>query len=316
MTLDPQVQEILDRLNAATPQLARPRSLDELRAAVDAAGDLLDGTPPAVPAADLQIARDDRTALPLRVYRPDARVPLPVLVWYHGGGFVLGSLRTADSICRRLAHDIPAVVVSVDYRLGPDHSVDETLADVDRAIDWAAANASLHGGDARRLAVGGDSAGGHLATAAALRARDRGGPRLAMQLLVYPVTDIPDCMAINLDPGNPFAFPWGISQWLRGRDPASAAVSPVHADLRGLPPAHLVLGSEDFLIDQDRSYASALRAAGVAVGVDEHEGMPHGFFSWDCGIAASLDARAAAVAALRRALTVTRATPSAPEMAS
>jgi acetyl esterase len=259
------------------------------------------GTGPAdiVVRAALACAADGH-GVSLRVYEP-APVASPArLLWVHGGGFVFGSLESADSICRRLATAVPCTVVSVDYRLGPEHTAAQSRADVDAAWQWMVEQAA--GADPAPLAVGGDSAGATLAALLAHRLRDRHQPPPHLQLLVYPVTALDESLTAvrGNEPGS-LGFPWGVEAWLAGESAASPAVSPLHGRLDGTGAVHLVCGAEDLLADQDARYVQALRAAGVEVTADFVDGMPHGFFPWDCGVAQSLLAVEDAVASLRHA---------------
>src|SRR6059058_3984657 len=187
MPLDPEAKMLLEQLTA----VVRPfdeLSVDEARAAI--------ATLSAAAGEGEAVARVENRALPgplgeipVRVYTPEGRAPFPVLVYFHGGGWVIGSLEKHDGVCRHLANAAGAVVVSVDYRLAPEHPFPASGEDAYAATRWVAANAAVIGGDATRIAVGGDSAGGNLAAVVSLMARDRGGPKIAFQLLVYPVTN-------------------------------------------------------------------------------------------------------------------------------
>src|SRR5581483_3719120 len=200
----------------------------------------------------------------------------------HGGGWVLGSLETHDALCRSLARAVPAVVVAVDYRLAPEHKFPAAAEDAYAAPAWEI------GADARRVAVGGDSAGGNLAAVVSLMARDRGGPRLAHQLLVYPATDAGlehASMRENADgywlTRDMMAWFWNL--YLGGaRDGGSPLASPLRAqDLRGLPPATVITAEFDPLRDEGEAYAARLRAAGVPVDLRRWDGMIHGFFAME-----------------------------------
>jgi acetyl esterase len=223
--------------------------------------------------------------IPVRVYTPAGTGPFPVLVFFHGGGFVVCNLDTHDPICRALCAGAGCVVVSVDYRLAPEHKFPMPLEDCVAAMRWVAANAAGLKGDPRRLAVGGDSAGGNLAAVTALRARDEGGPSLRGQLLLYPVTD-------HYDPGTPSYVENGKDYGLTREDmiwfwdhylgdkaeAGNPHASPLRApDLRGLPPALLITAEYDPLRDEGERYAERLRAAGVDCTLTRYDGMFHGF---------------------------------------
>src|SRR2546428_3287806 len=189
MPLDPEAKMLLGELTT----VVRPfdeLSVDEARAAIVTLSAAA-GEGEAVARVENRTVPGPRGEIPVRIYTPEGRTPFPVLVYFHGGGWVIGSLETHDGLCRHLANAVRCVVVSVDYRLAPEHPYPAAAEDSYAATRWVAANAGAIGGDPERIAVGGDSAGGNLAAVVAIMARDRGGPRLAFQLLVYPVTDDP-----------------------------------------------------------------------------------------------------------------------------
>jgi acetyl esterase len=221
--------------------------------------------------------------IPLRLYRPSAGV-LPVLVFFHGGGWVVGDIETHDTVCRHLANRAECAVVSVDYRLAPEHKFPAAVEDCLAATAWVADNAASLAVDAGRLAVGGDSAGGNLAAVVGLMARDAAAPRISYQLLIYPATDA----AMRHDSVARFAegyvltrstMRWFYEQYLP--DPSDAAnwrVSPlVAADLSGLPPAYVLTAGYDPLCDEGDAYTERLAAAGVAVQHRRFSGQVHGF---------------------------------------
>jgi acetyl esterase len=247
--------------------------------------------------------------IPVRIYTPKGRGPFPVLVYFHGGGFVLCNLDTHDGTCRSLANGAGAVVVSVDYRLAPEHRFPAAPEDCYAAAQWVSRNAAEIGADPTRIAVGGDSAGGNLAAVVALMARDRGAPPLRFQLLIYPVTDFAFDTASYRDNAEGYFLTTGMMKWFWSQylaDPAAGAqayASPLRArDLRGLPPALCITAGYDPLRDEGEAYACRLADAGVAATTSRYDGMFHGFF----GMQAQLDAAKRAVAeasdALRKGL--------------
>lgn len=247
--------------------------------------------------------------LPLRLYRPRAaRGPLPVVVAFHGGGFSLGNARQGDWWCSAVAAGARVLVVAVDYRLAPTHRFPAAVEDCVDALRWTAGHAGSLGGDASRLAVMGDSAGGNLAAVAALQARDDGGPVLRHQVLVYPATDLTEELRAHASyVANTTAYvlsneDLGVfaDHYVGdGADRADWRLSPLHApDLSGLPPATVVVAGLDPLHDSGVRYAEALAAAGVPVRVEEFHRMPHGFLGFPY---VARDARAG-VAAVVRAL--------------
>jgi len=223
-------------------------------------------------------------AIPARLYRPATTGSLPALVFFHGGGWVVGNIEGHDTVCRHLANRADCAVVSVDYRLGPEHKFPAAVEDCFAATAWVAGNAASLGVDRVRLAVGGDSAGGNLAAVVSLLARDKGVPRVACQVLIYPATDA----AMRHDSIGRFAegyvltrstMRWFYEQYLRSpEDAADWRVSPLLApDLSGLPPACVLTAGYDPLCDEGDAYAARLAAAGVAVTHRRFPGQVHGF---------------------------------------
>ncbi|MEH0938600.1 alpha/beta hydrolase, partial [Micromonospora psammae] len=306
MTLDPQVRAYLTaRAATSTPPLytqtlaeARAADLAAIRAGggdVEPVHEVRDTHLPG-PAGDLRV----------RVHRPAGEGRMPTLVYFFGGGWTLGSVETADGICRRLANAAGCQVVTVGYRLAPEHPFPAAVHDCHAATRWIAAHAREFRADPDRLAVGGDSAGGNLAAAVTLLARAAGGPRLAGQLLIYPNTD----QRCHRAPGgdeDPLLFNRHSVEWYRGHylaDPADAAnplASPLLAeDLSGLPPALVVTAEHDPLRDEGERYAARLREAGVAVTLSRYPGMIHGFFAMPGVFDAARRAQEEAAAFLRQ----------------
>jgi acetyl esterase/lipase len=223
----------------------------------------------------------------VRVYRPPgAGEPLPVVMHFHGGGWTIGTLDTADWACTHVARDARAVVVSVGYRLAPQHPYPAAVHDCFDATRWVAAHAEELGGRGDRLAVMGDSAGGNLAAVTCLLARDLDGPRILHQALVYPATDLTlGSPSIAEKPREPILSRADIDAFLAhylsgGGDPASdPLLSPLLADHRGLPPALVQTAEHDPIRDDGLRYAEALRGAGVPVRYTEYLGQPHGWVS-------------------------------------
>jgi len=226
--------------------------------------------------------------IPVRVYWPagDGGGLLPMLVFFHGGGWVLCDLDTHDAICRALTNSAGCVTISVDYRLAPEHKFPAAPEDCYAATAWAAAHADELGGDAARLAVVGDSAGGNLAAVVALMARERGGPALAFQLLIYPATDLRMNTPSIAENGAGYGLDtaemiWFGNHYMRDdTDKLNPLVSPLLApELGGLPPALVVTAEYDPLRDEGERYGERLRAAGVPVTINRYDGMIHGFAS-------------------------------------
>ena len=248
----------------------------------------------------------DGVDIPVRIYRPAADGPLGVLVWYHGGGFVIGDLDTADATARDLAAGAGCVVVSVDYRLAPEHCFPAAADDCCAVLRWVVDHATELGGDAGRLAVGGDSAGGNLAAVAAIHARDA-GIRLRHQLLVYPVTDLAATFSSRVENGEGYfltkeSMDWFEACYLGDHEPHDPAVSPLYADLAGVAPAHVLTAGFDPLRDEGEAYAGALAMAGVDVVDDRYPTMIHGFFSMSMVTPVAGEAVSKAAGLLRDAL--------------
>ncbi len=236
--------------------------------------------------------RGSQASIPVRIYRPGTGKS-GVILYFHGGGWVMGGLDSHDETCRVLCAGTGQAVVSVDYRLAPETRYPGAAVDCFDAAAWVSANGDSLGVDAERLAVAGDSAGGNLAAVVAQIARDRGGPAIAFQLLIYPVTDA------NFDTGSYLANAEGYlltrasMQWFwdhyvpetsRREQPYA---SPLRGNLAGLPPALIQTAEFDPLRDEGEAYAAALQAAGCAVRKTRYDGLIHGYFSMQEAIAAA-----------------------------
>ncbi|OPX06042.1 alpha/beta hydrolase [Mycobacterium sp. AT1] len=277
-------------------------------------------TPPAEMLPDMRI--EERTVgygelvdVPVRIYWPpvEAHTDLPVVVFYHGGGWAIGDLDTHDHVARAHAIGTEAIVVSVDYRLAPEHPFPAGVDDAWAALQWVAEHAVELGGDPTRIAVAGDSAGGNLAAVMALRARDAGGPPLVFQLLWYPVavgnlsapsfTENADAPILNADVMTAF-----LTWYLPGLDMADSTtlptdVAPANAEtLAGLAPAFVGTAEHDPLRDDGGKYAELLAAAGVPVQLSNEPTMVHGYVSLAMASPAATEATNRGLAALRAAL--------------
>ena len=311
MALHPQCKVFLDMLAAAGGPGLNELPLDEARKVpyqmIDLAG-------PEEPVAQVDTHLiPGPIQIPVRVYRPTLAQDLPGLVFFHGGGFVICNLDTHDRLCRNLANASGCVVVSVDYRLAPEYTFPAAAEDAYTATRYVAEHAAEFGIDPSRIAVGGDSAGGNLATVVALMARDRGGPALKFQLLIYPVTDFTEHDSPSkLEFGKGYFLDRVLMDWFADQyfateaDRAMPYGSPMKAtDLRNLPPAMVMTGECDPLRDQGEAYARKLQDAGVAVVLKRYDGMIHPFLSLAGIVDAGRVAIADAAAAVRQALNVT-----------
>ena len=310
MPLDPQCQALVDAaarsgsaFDTNDPRLAR-RAYD--------AGTLVfrHDTPPLASVTDLSFAGSSEQVT-VRVYRPHhAPAAAPVLVYFHGGGWVVGNLESHDHLCRYLAAQAGVVVVAVDYRLAPEHKFPAAFEDCLVAVRWVAASAAELGLDAKRIAVGGDSAGGSLAAAVALAVRDEGWPMLRLQLLLYPSTDFTADTASMRDNASGYLLTraameqfidWYLPARIARTDPrTSPQLAPDHS---GLPPAFVASAEFDPLRDEAHAYADTLQRAGVAVERHCYAGMVHGFMRMGGRVDRALVALDDAAAALKRALT-------------
>jgi len=247
--------------------------------------------------------------IPVRVYTPAGNGPFPVLVYFHGGGWVICNLDTHDRACRLLTAAIGCVVVSVDYRLAPEHPFPAAAEDCYAAAKYVAAHAAEFGGDPARVAIGGDSAGGNLTAVVAQMARNKGGPKLVHQLLIYPVTDAAMETPSYRENAEGYFLTTEMMAWFwqhyvpSKADRSSPYASPLRAsDLTGLPPATVLTAEFDPLRDEGEAYAARLHDAKVPVTAVRYDGMIHGFFGnplFDDARRALEDAAAALKAAFR-----------------
>src|SRR5579862_4693787 len=307
--LHPQIQKVIETMatldlkpiEAMTPVAARAQ-MEEMAASRKA--------------MPLPVARvENRTIpgpagqIPVRIYWPNASGTRPAIVYYHGGGHVIGSLDTHDLIARNLCSGAEAVVVSVDYRMGPEHRFPAAVEDSFAALEWVHANAASIGADPERLGVHGDSAGANLAAVVALIARDKGAPKLRLQSLVYPVADF----RMESDSYKKYATGCGIltadaMKWFRGHylrtmdDATDWRASPVLVpNVAGVAPAIVIAAECDVLHDEGFDYGERLKAAGVAVERHEYPGMIHAFFGMMPAVDDAMNAQRAVWAAFKKA---------------
>lgn len=287
MSLDPQIAAMIETLDAGFPPV-HTMTGDEARAAIRSRFVPATDPEPVDTVEDRGIA-GPAGPLAIRIYRPKAArdKPVPTLVYAHGGGWVFCDLDSHDGLCRDFANRLPAIVVSVHYRRASEEGQWPAAAeDLYAAVAWAAEHIAELGQDPDALLVGGDSAGGNLAAVAALMARDRGGPGLAGQLLLYPVIAADFDTASYRQFGRGYYNPLPALQWYwnlyvpRASDRTNPYASPLHADdLSGLPPTVAVVAGHDPLRDEGLAYVEALRSAGVPVVQRYFEGAVHGFMT-------------------------------------
>jgi len=311
MALDPQLKAYADQLAAAAGPPRHTLSPDTVRLAMAAELEAEAGQEPPQP-----VARVENRAIPgpagdirVRIYTPEGDGPFPVVVYFHGGGWVLCNLETHDDICRGVARAAGCVVVAVEYRLAPEHTFPAAPEDCYAATRWAAEHAVELGGDPARLAVVGDSAGGNLAAVVALMARDRGAPALVAQAMIYPITDLRMRTASYAENADMPMLTRDDMVWFRGHylsspdDALNPLASPALAgNFSGLPPALIVVAGYDPLRDEGEQYAERLRAAGTPVTLLRFDDLAHGFLGLDRIVERAGNARAETLAALRAML--------------
>ncbi|WP_328399968.1 alpha/beta hydrolase [Nocardia sp. NBC_00403] len=330
MPLKPEAQVIVDLATASFPRLGT-----EIQDATEARRIL--AARPAAAAEPIPVGQVEERLVPgpvgapelrVRIYRPadsslDAQSSatdaesdltgttalLPVIVFFHGGGFVICGLDSHDQLCRSMANGVGAIVVSVDYRQAPEHRFPAAAEDAYAALNWVAEHAGTMGGDPARVAVAGDSCGGNLAAATTLMARDRNGPAVTFQLLVYPMLDpARNTMSYRDNAHGYFVtddhLRWYWEQYLgTDGDADHPYASPLRAsDMSGLPPAHIVTAEFDPLRDEGEEYGVRLQEAGVHADVIRYDGQFHGFFSMADSLSDAKEAATVAFSALRRAL--------------
>lgn len=246
----------------------------------------------------------------VRIYTPEGKGPFPVVVFYHGGGWVTGSIDTHDALCRKLTNASGCMVVSVDYRLAPEAKFPAAAEDCYAATLWVSENAAALNCDTQRLAVCGDSAGGNLAAVVSLMARDRGRPLIALQVLIYPVTDgsMESGSMRELAEGYSLThagMAWFWNHYVRDdNDRNHPYAAPIRAtDLNGLPPALVITAGYDPLRDEGEVYAARLQAAGVPVTCTRYEGTIHGFVSFGDNLDLGKAAIAQTAETLKKVLT-------------
>ena len=300
MPLHPQAQAICDLSNATRVEMAPEERVGMTRQGWGLLLAMAGG-----PAEPVHSVRDvEADGVPVRVYRPSPEADLPIFVMFHGGGWVIGSVEEFDVIARQVANASGAVVVSVDYRLAPEHPYPHPLDDCLRALTWTVEHAAEIGGDASRVAVGGDSAGGNLAAVCALMS----DTPLVLQVLIYPVCDCDFETGSYLGNGEGYLLEAEQMRWFfdcytgGAADPADWKISPLRApDLRDVAPAVVITAEYDPLRDEGEAYARRLRAAGVTVEHRRYDGMIHGFFGLSGAFDASREAIDQVASALRRA---------------
>ena len=286
MPVHPEAQALLAGLAEAGmppfPQMTVPAARAATKGFLD-----LQGEPEPIAVEDRRVD-GPASRIPVRIYTPDGDGPRPLVVYFHGGGWVIGDLEIVDRPLRTIANRSGAVVVSVDYRLAPEHIAPAAFDDCYAATEWAAANAAELGADPARLVVAGDSAGGHLAASVAQAAKDRGGPAIAAQVLLFPVTNFDFSTASYTDNAEGYLLTRGAMEWFWAHylgaqsDDQDYLCPGRREDCSGLPPAYVATAEYDPLRDEGEAYAGKLSAAGVPVTRTRFDGMLHDFL-WTLG---------------------------------
>jgi acetyl esterase len=285
MALDPQARTVLTQMEQSGNPPINELSVEEAREASKALASM-QGIPEPVAGAQDRMLPGPGGEIPARIYTPFGKEPFPVLVYFHGGGWVLGDIESSDGLCRILANKSGCMVVSIGYRLAPEHPFPAAVDDAYYATQWASANASGFSGDPSRLAVSGDSAGGNLAAVVAQIARDRGEPAVQFQLLIYPATDGACDTPSYSENAEGYFLTKAAMQWFwnhyvpKDVDRRHPHASPLRAgNFAGLPPALIVTAEFDPLRDEGERYAERLHTAGTPVQLTRYNGMIHGFFT-------------------------------------
>ena len=286
MPLDPQAEALLKSMQESGAPPFNACSPEDARTMYDQGSELVKGDPPEPHSIETLEIPGVQGNITTWVYKPSAKENLPMLVFYHGGGFVIGSLESHDTVCRSLCVEAQCIVVAVEYRLAPENKYPAALEDAWSATEWVADNANLLGGDPARLAIGGDSAGGCLAATVALIAKESGGPKISKQLLIYPCTDMTRRYESHRTFGEGYRLTSDLIEWFYNHyfseedDVESWKASPLNSTkLEGLPPTFLISAGFDPLQDEAEAYADKLMRAGVSTKHSHYEGMLHGFIT-------------------------------------
>ena len=286
MPLDPQAEALLKSMQESGAPPFNACSPEDARTMYDQGSELVKGDPPEPHSIETLEIPGVHGNITTWVYKPSAKKNLPMLVFYHGGGFVIGSLESHDTVCRSLCVEAQCIVVAVEYPLAPENKYTAALEDAWSATEWVADNADLLGGDPARLAIGGDSAGGCLAASVALMARESGGPNISKQLLIYPCTDMTRRYESHKTFGEGYRLTSDLIEWFYNHyfseedDVESWKASPLNSTkLEGLPPTFLISAGFDPLQDEAEAYADKLMRAGVSTKHSHYEGMLHGFIT-------------------------------------
>lgn len=294
MALHPAAKLILEQMEASGAPAMSTLSPAEARVSMDIS--MLAGVTEEVASVKERLIPGPAGEIPVRIYTPEGQGPFPALIYYHGGGWVIGNLDAVDVPCRQLTNRTGCVVISVDYRLAPEHPFPAPAEDAYAAVEWVAENGESICVDTSKIAVAGDSAGGNLAAVVCLMAKDRGGPKISYQILFYPVTDHNYETKSYQDNEEGYfltkdSMIWFWNHYLQEESGEHPYASPLQAkDVSGLPPALVVTAEYDPLRDEGEAYAKRLFDAGVPVTLKRYEGLIHGFIWMSGALAQGLDA--------------------------
>jgi len=312
MPLDPQAQSLVDAVAAVGAPPISALSAHEGAAAARAGMHVVAtnmGPGPELAKVENLAIPGPVGEIPARVYVPDGTGPLPATLFFHGGGWVAGDLDTHDAVCRHLAKESDCVVLAVDYRLAPEHTYPAAIDDAYAATAWVAENADSLGVARDRLAVCGDSAGGNLAAATAIRARDSGGPAIAFQGLIYPVTDDDFERESYVSNAQGYVLTRDSMKWFwelyvpNASDRKNPLAAPMKVEsVEGLPPALVLTAEYDPLRDEGEAFGERLSAAGIPSRVTRYDGMIHGFIRYTKIVDRALEAVHEMAAALKMEL--------------
>jgi acetyl esterase len=289
VVLDPSAAAVMEAFRAANRPKLETMSAPEARETSTAGRTVTQPDPPQLASVEDISAPTADGPVPLRVYKPvtlPKNGPAPVLIFYHGGGWVIGDLDSHDVVCKQIADQAGFIVVAVHYRLAPEHKFPAAAVDAIAATQWIVDNAAKLGIDANRVFAGGDSAGGNLAAVVAIHARDNGGPTLRGQVLVYPVTDLAMTHPSHSDPDTSVLLTHSLMRWFKDHYISGKAdiddwrASPARMEnLKGLPQAYVITAGADPLHDEGVEYKDRLKSAGVEVTYNEYPGQFHGFWT-------------------------------------
>ena len=284
MALDSQIQEIINQTKAANNPPLSSQTLKEIREAPHRLKLLAIESESVAEITNLSIPGEGG-AISIRLYHPSRKQPLPMLIYFHPGGYVKGDIESHDPLYRAMANSAEVIVIAVDYRLAPEHPYPAALEDGYSALKWAEEHGRDYGGDPKRIAVGGESSGGNLAAALAILARDRGGPHICYQALIYPPLDYTNSLPSHKEFREGYLLDedsilWYASQYVpEGVEKASPLISPLFVEnVEGLPPTLLLTCGYDPLRDEGEAYADKLKKDGIPTKYHCYKGMAHGFF--------------------------------------